>query len=69
MEGKEQAFKVDECVWWDQGDVTRGVLQLEHCQDFSTLVKLNVAVLERKGLGRPLPLQSKGERKGWEGVK
>lgn len=60
MEGKEQAFKVDKSVWWDQGDVTRAVFQLEHCQDFSTLVKLNVASLERKGL----PLQSKGEEEG-----
>ena len=53
MEGKEQASKGDESVWWEQGDVTQ-------CQDFSTvLVKLNVAVLERAPL--PLPLQSKWE--------
>lgn len=48
MERKEHKFmgSKDEC--WEQGDVTQVVL---HCQDLSTaLVKVNVAVLERKGL-------------------
>lgn len=51
MERKEHEFKgsKDEC--WEQGDVTQVVLQPEHCQDLSrTLVKVNVAVLERKGI-------------------
>lgn len=70
MEGKEQAFKGDKHMWWEQGDVTQGALQLQHCQEFSTaLVNLNVAVLERKGLGHPCHYTAKGRRKGKEGVK
>lgn len=49
MERKEQEFRGGRDVCWEQGDVTRVVLQPEHCQDLSTtLVKVNVAVLERK---------------------
>lgn len=67
---KEQTFKGDKRVWWEQGDVTQGMLQLEHCQDFSRPpVKLKVAILEMKGLSQPCHCRAKQRRKGWEGVK
>lgn len=51
MERKEQEFRGIKAECWEQGDVTQVVLQPENCQDLSTaLVKVNVAVLERKGL-------------------
>lgn len=63
MEGKEWAFKGYTCVWWEQGDVTQQVLQLEHCQDLTALVKLNIALLARKGLSHSCYYIAK-ERKG-----
>lgn len=50
MERKEHEFKGSKEECWEQGDVSQLMLQPEHCQDLSrTLVKVYLAVLERKG--------------------